>query len=557
MEGLADKVVLVTGGSSGIGEACARRLAVEGCAVMVAGRDEAKTEGVAESLLPAGKHGWVTGDVRAVGDCQAVVTATMERYGQLDVLVHCAGVWDERPTLDVTEDDWDGVLETNLKGAFFTMQAALAPMVEAGGGVIVVIASDSGYHGEPGAAAYAASKAGVISLVRTLAHDHGPDGVRVVAVAPGIIETPMLAQAIADAPTRRRTRPCRPTGTPSAGSAAPRRSPPWWPSSPATRLLRHRRLVAGRRRLHRVTPPPADTRRRALLADAALLSVAILWGLNFVVIKDAIADTGPMTYLLWRHVLAAIMLAAVMPRTALQTRRRDWLYGGVLGVFLFIAFATQTIGLQWTTPGKSGFITSLYIVMVPFLYWIVARRSPGWAQVGGAVLATVGLGLLSFRGGLGMSKGDLLTLIGALGFAAQIAATGFFAPRTKPAVLALTQIVAAAALFVIVTPFVEHVTWDFGWRAWAAIVWTALAGTVFGFLVQAWAQKSTTSTRAGVILGLEGLFAAAFGLIFGLDVLSWRFVVGAVLILAGVIVIETLPGRRGEPNPADVLPRAD
>ncbi len=306
-----------------------------------------------------------------------------------------------------------------------------------------------------------------------------------------------------------------------------------------------------------MTPPPADTKRRALLADAALLTVAILWGLNFVVIKDAIADTGPMTYLLWRHVLAAIMLAAVMPRTALRTRRRDWLYGGVLGAFLFVAFATQTIGLQWTTPGKSGFITSLYIVMVPFLYWIVARRSPGWAQIGGAVLATVGLGLLSFRGGLGMSKGDLLTLVGALGFAAQIAATGFFAPRTKPSVLALTQIAAAAALFIVITPFVEPVTWDFGWQAWAAIVWTALSGTVFGFLVQAWAQKSTTSTRAAVILGLEGLFAAAFGLLFDMDVLSWRFVAGAALILVGVLIIETLPGRRGEPNPADVLPRAD
>lgn len=200
MEGLADKVVLVTGGSSGIGEACARRLAGEGCAVMVAGRDEAKAKAVAESLLPVGKHGWVTGDVRRAGECRALVTATMERYGQLDVLVHCAGVWDERPTLDVTEDNWDAVLETNLKGAFFTMQAALATMVPAGGGVIVAVASDSGYHAEPGAAAYAASKAGVISLVRTLARDHGPAGVRVVAVSPGIIETPMLDAAIAAAP---------------------------------------------------------------------------------------------------------------------------------------------------------------------------------------------------------------------------------------------------------------------------------------------------------------------------------------------------------------------
>ena len=199
MEGLADKVVLVTGGSSGIGEACARRLAVEGCAVMVAGRDESRAKAVAKSLLPAGKHGWVTGDVRDVGECRALVTAVMERYGQLDVLVHCAGVWDERPTLDVTEEDWDEVLDTCLKGAFFTMQAALEPMIEAGGGVIVAIASDSGHHGEPGAAAYGAAKAGLISLVRTLAHDHGAEGVRVCAVSPGIIATPMLDRAIAAA----------------------------------------------------------------------------------------------------------------------------------------------------------------------------------------------------------------------------------------------------------------------------------------------------------------------------------------------------------------------
>ena len=200
MEGLADKVVLVTGGSSGIGEACARRLAAEGCAVMVAGRDEVRTKAVAGSLLPAGRHAWVTGDVRDVGDCRAAVTATLEEYGELDVLVHCAGVWDVRPTLVVTEEDWDVVVDTCLKGAFFTMQAALAPMIETGSGVIVAIASDSGHHGEPGAAAYGAAKAGLISLVRTLAQDHGPEGVRVCAVSPGVIATPMMERAAAAAP---------------------------------------------------------------------------------------------------------------------------------------------------------------------------------------------------------------------------------------------------------------------------------------------------------------------------------------------------------------------
>jgi drug/metabolite transporter (DMT)-like permease len=87
-----------------------------------------------------------------------------------------------------------------------------------------------------------------------------------------------------------------------------------------------------------------EARRRALLADAALLTVAIAWGFNFVVIKDAIGANGPMTYLLWRHIVDAILLVAIMPRTVRQTTRRDWVYGGVLGLFLFVAFATQTIG---------------------------------------------------------------------------------------------------------------------------------------------------------------------------------------------------------------------
>jgi drug/metabolite transporter (DMT)-like permease len=304
--------------------------------------------------------------------------------------------------------------------------------------------------------------------------------------------------------------------------------------------------------------PHASDRRRALLADAALLSVAVVWGFNFIVIKDAIGATGPMTYLLWRHVVAALMLVVVMPRTVRQVRRADWLYGAVLGLFLFVAFATQTIGLQWTTPGKNGFITSLDIVMVPFLFWLIARRSPGWVQIGGALLAVAGLGSLTLHEGLSMGKGDLLTLVCALGFAAQITATGFFAPRTRPALLALTQVAAAAVLFVAATPFMEHVGVGFGWKGWTAIVWTAVSGTLYGFIVQAWALKSTSSTHAAVVLGLEGLFAGVFGVAFGRDVLTWRFALGGALILVGVLLIELAPSRPGERvAPVAAIPRLD
>jgi NAD(P)-dependent dehydrogenase (short-subunit alcohol dehydrogenase family) len=208
MRGLKDKVALVTGGSSGLGEASALRLAAEGCRVMVAGRDEARLRAVVAAMAAAAssagapadaaRFAWVTGDVRSVADCRRMVDETVARFGRIDVLVHSAGVWIEKPTLEMTEDDWDTVVDICLKGTFFTDQAALRHMVPQGGGVIVNFASDSGHHGEPGAAPYAAAKAGVIMMSRTLAHDHGPDQVRVVCISPGIIDTPMLAKATAE-----------------------------------------------------------------------------------------------------------------------------------------------------------------------------------------------------------------------------------------------------------------------------------------------------------------------------------------------------------------------
>jgi drug/metabolite transporter (DMT)-like permease len=162
----------------------------------------------------------------------------------------------------------------------------------------------------------------------------------------------------------------------------------------------------------------------------------------------------------------------------------------ILGAFYFTALVVQTIRLQYTTPGKSSFITGLNVAMVPFLYWPVARRSPGFTQIGGAIVATVGLGVLSlngdvFRGGALMSWGGALTLLGALFYGLHIMTTGFFAPKVAPATLAITQVAASAVLAAVIAPFVTHVTVALPWQAWAAIVWTALSGTIYAFFVQA------------------------------------------------------------------------
>ena len=249
--------------------------------------------------------------------------------------------------------------------------------------------------------------------------------------------------------------------------------------------------------------------RKALIADLALFSVAIFWGFNFVVIKNVterlthtVAAYGQgvvaatMLYLFFRYIVATLIFSGIQPHALLRATRRQWGMGGLLGGFYLTALVVQTIGLQYTTPGKSGFITGLSVAMVPFLYWAVARRSPGWFQALGAIVATAGLGILSLRGNLTVSWGDALTLLGALLYALHIMTTGFFAPKVPPSTLAVTQMAVSTVLLVAITPFVAHLTLALGWQAWVEILWTALSGTIYAFFIQSWAQRYTTSTHA-------------------------------------------------------------
>ena len=413
MEGLAGKSVLVTGGSSGIGEACARRLAAEGCQVMVAGRDEVKTRAVARSLLPVGRHGWVTGDVRDVGDCRALVTATTERFGAIDVLVHCAGVWDERPTLSVSEEDWDTVVDTCLKGAFFTMQAALG-------------ADDRGRRRRDRGHRQrlrSPRRARRRSLRRRQGRAHQrrahagarprPDGVRVCAVSPGIIETPMLDAAVAaagdpeayagwqphDYPVGRFGKPARGglrRGLPRFDEATFVTGRTWVVDGGVLRVtVAAPRAGAGADRGTR-RMEHASKRAAALVADACCCSASRSSGAATSCSSSRRSSApasspagsivaGTMLYLVLRYVVATGIFAAAQPKSWLQAGRRDWAMGGLLGAFYLTALILQTIGLQRTSPGVSGFITGMSVAMVPFLYWAVARRSPGKWQIIGAI----------------------------------------------------------------------------------------------------------------------------------------------------------------------------
>ncbi|HEY1249631.1 MAG TPA: SDR family NAD(P)-dependent oxidoreductase [Thermoanaerobaculia bacterium] len=191
---LEGRVAIVTGATSGIGEASARLFAQEGARVTVAGRDEARGEKVVDAIEKAGGAAvFVRADVRRAADCRRIVEETLRAFGgRLDILFHNAGVYHPHNAIDCTEEEWDATLDSSLKGAWLMAKHALPTMIAQKRGVIINQASGWGIQGGDQAVAYCAAKGGVVVMTKAMAIDHGPQGIRVNCICPGDVDTPML-----------------------------------------------------------------------------------------------------------------------------------------------------------------------------------------------------------------------------------------------------------------------------------------------------------------------------------------------------------------------------
>lgn len=190
-----DKVVLITGGTSGIGRATALHFAREGAKVAVAGRDEGRGQGVVDEIEKAGAIAlFLQCDVCLADDCRRAVDETVRAFGRLDVLFNNAGVYLANTVVDCTEEEWDLTVDTGLKGTYLMSKFAIPVMIAQGGGAIVNNASGWGLVGGDQAAAYCAAKGGVVVLTKAMAIDHARQGIRVNCVCPGDVDTPMLPE---------------------------------------------------------------------------------------------------------------------------------------------------------------------------------------------------------------------------------------------------------------------------------------------------------------------------------------------------------------------------
>jgi NAD(P)-dependent dehydrogenase (short-subunit alcohol dehydrogenase family) len=195
------KVVAITGGGSGIGKETAARFIAEGARVAINGRSLAKLEAAAREIDPSGKNVAVSaGDIAEPANGAALVDAAVSRFGKLDVLVNNAGVFNPKPFLELTEADYDWYLDTILKGKFFTAQAAVKAMKADNGGAIVQTGSMWAIQaiGATPSAAYSAANAGVHAMVRNLAIELAPHKIRINAVAPAVVETPVYSTFMSD-----------------------------------------------------------------------------------------------------------------------------------------------------------------------------------------------------------------------------------------------------------------------------------------------------------------------------------------------------------------------
>lgn len=278
-------------------------------------------------------------------------------------------------------------------------------------------------------------------------------------------------------------------------------------------------------------------------AIAALFGVTFAWGASFVLMKDAINEQPVFDFLATRFTLATLVMILIRPQVLSAINKKILLRGSVLGVMLGLAYITQTIGLDLSTAAITGFLTGLYVVFTPILFWIIYRKKVELKVIFGTVTAFVALLFISFNG-LSVDVGQIWLIACAVLFAAHIIGLSVWSTAKEIYPLTVVQL-GAGSLVCWIGALADGYQAPPNLSVWAVIVFTAVFATAAAFLVQTWAQSIMDPSRVAIILTSEVVFAAVIAVAVGQEVLAVRTIIGGALMVVAMVIVEW-PGSKSK-----------
>lgn len=272
------------------------------------------------------------------------------------------------------------------------------------------------------------------------------------------------------------------------------------------------------------------------LAIAGLIAVTVIWGGGFVASDMALESLRPFQIMTVRFLLASVIMGAAGARELKGVDFKEVRAGILMGCALFIGFSFQIVGLQYTTPSKNAFLTALNVVMVPFIAFVILKKKISIKSIIGAVMAIVGVGLLSLEKNLTLGIGDALTLVCAAGFAFQIFLTSEFVKKYRAVVLNFVQMLTAVALSLASLVLFGETEFRVSVKGWLSVLYLGVVSTALCYLLQTASQRYVDETKAAIILSMESVFGTLFSILILHEQVTFRMVCGCVIILAAVII---------------------
>lgn len=268
--------------------------------------------------------------------------------------------------------------------------------------------------------------------------------------------------------------------------------------------------------------------------------VALIWGSGFIATEYVIkANWSTSLIMATRFIIASLTMAIALNKKILKLTKYELLHGSIAGVFLFLAFYTQTLGQSTTTVSNAAFITATNVVMVPFISWVINRNRPNMQTVLLTLVALAGVGALSFKeGGFSLGRGDFIVLLCAFFFAMQITYLEKATKESDPARVNFVQILSATIISVVV--FImkgEGLQGANIQQGLLPVLFLGLLSTCLCYFLQTSAQKYSSASKVGVILSLEGLFGGVFSVLLGLEPLTINLVIGGILVVTATILM--------------------